>query len=139
MVRDSKELLEVEDPVVEVLTKQLGWIEIDSRKADELRPSTKEPILTELLKKKIKEINSWISDDNVNRVIRSITSLKVVCTMSRNLTIPVPMKVICLPCKGKDRATNHRRSYNLQSSLFEPMASSRNSQQIQQLLSVLWI
>jgi len=84
MVRDSKELLEVEDPIVEVLTKQLGWIEIDSRKADELRPSLKEPIMTKLLKKKIKDLNSWISDENINRVIRSITSVSATSVLEAN-------------------------------------------------------
>lgn len=60
MTRDSKELLEVEDPAVEVLTGHLGWVEIDSHKADELRPSLKEPVLTEILKRKIKELNSTL-------------------------------------------------------------------------------
>lgn len=84
MVRDSKELLEVEDPAVEVLTKHLGWVEIDSRKADELRPSLKEPVLTEVLKKKIKDLNDWISDENINRVIRSITSISATSVLEAN-------------------------------------------------------
>lgn len=84
MARDSKELLEVEDPAVEVLTQHLGWTEIDSRKADELRGSLKEPVLTEILMRKIKELNDWISDENVNRVVRSITSAQATSVLEAN-------------------------------------------------------
>lgn len=83
-MRDSKELLEVEDPAVEVLTQYLGWTEIDSQKADELRPSLKEPVLTEILKRKIQELNAWISDENINRVVRSITSVQATSVLEAN-------------------------------------------------------
>ena len=80
----AKELLEVEDPAVEVLTKHLGWIEIDSREADGLRPSLKEPVLTEILKRKIKELNAWISEENVGRVVRSITNVSATSVLEAN-------------------------------------------------------
>lgn len=84
MTRDLKELLEVEDPAVEVLTQHLGWVEIDSHKADELRPSLKEPVLTEILREKIKELNGWISEENVGRVVRSITSVTATSVLEAN-------------------------------------------------------
>ncbi|MBU0650765.1 type I restriction endonuclease subunit R, partial [bacterium] len=84
MTRDSKELLEVEDPTVEVLTQHLGWTEIDTRKADELRPSLKEPVLVEVLKRKIKELNPWISDENTNRVVRNITNVSATSVLEAN-------------------------------------------------------
>ncbi|MHA1827130.1 MAG: type I restriction endonuclease subunit R [Candidatus Heimdallarchaeaceae archaeon] len=84
MSRDSKELLEVEDPAVEVLTQHLGWVEIDSHEADKLRPSLKEPILTGILRKKIKELNPWISEENINRVMRTITNVQATSVLEAN-------------------------------------------------------
>lgn len=84
MTRDSKELLEVEDPAVEVLTQHLGWTELDSIESEKLRPSLKEPVLVDILKRKIKELNPWITEENINRVIRSITSVQATSVIEAN-------------------------------------------------------
>ena len=84
MTRDSKELLEVEEPFMRVLTKNLGWTELKAEEADGLRPSQKEPILTEILKKKIKDLNEWISDENINRVISGITGIQAISVLEAN-------------------------------------------------------
>jgi len=84
MTHDSKELLEVEDPAVEALTQHLGWTEIDTKNTDELRPSLKEPVLTVILAKKIKELNPWISDENTGRVVRSITNIQSASVQQAN-------------------------------------------------------
>ena len=84
MVRGSKELLEVEDLLVDVLTAHLGWTEIDCTKADDLRHSLKEPVLTVVLKKKIRELNGWISEENANRVVRSITDVQAASVLEAN-------------------------------------------------------
>jgi len=54
---DAKELLEVEDAGVEVLTRHLGWMEIDSRKAEAMRESLKHVTLAEPLLNAIKRLN----------------------------------------------------------------------------------
>ncbi len=84
MTRDSKELLEVEDPAVEVLTQNLDWTELDTHESEKLRPSLKEPVLVDIFKKKIKEINPWINDENINRVVRSITSIQATTVLEAN-------------------------------------------------------
>ena len=43
---DAKELLEVEDPAVEVLTQHLGWKEIDAKKAEEDRDRTRDRLVS---------------------------------------------------------------------------------------------
>jgi hypothetical protein len=52
MTRDPKELTEVENPAVEVLTRHLGWTECTAREADALRPSRKEPVLIVLSRRR---------------------------------------------------------------------------------------
>ena len=84
MTRDSMELLEVEDPAVEVLTQYLGWKEIDSKESEELRPSKKEVVLVPILYDTIKRLNPWISDENANRVIRSITHVQATSVIEAN-------------------------------------------------------
>ena len=84
MTHDSKELLEVENPAIEVLTQHLGWTEIDSKKSEELRPSLKEPILTKILREKIKELNQWIDEENINRVMRNITNIQATSVLEAN-------------------------------------------------------
>lgn len=84
MTRDPKELLEVEDPAVEVLTQHLGWQEIDSKESERLRPSLKEAVLVPILEKAIKRLNPWISDENANRVVRSITNVQATSVIEAN-------------------------------------------------------
>lgn len=84
MTHDPKELLEVEDPAVEVLTQHLGWQEIDSKDSEKLRPSLKEVVLVPILQKAIKRLNPWISDENVNRVVRAITNIQATSVIEAN-------------------------------------------------------
>lgn len=84
MARDSKEVLEVEDPAIEVLTQYLGWTEIDSKESEDLRPSLKEPVLVKILERKIRELNDWISEENLKRVVRSITAVQTTSVIEAN-------------------------------------------------------
>lgn len=84
MTHDPKELIEVEDPAVEVLTQHLGWIEIDSRAAEEMRSSLKEVVLIPVLLKAIKRLNRWIADENAHRVIRNIAQIQATSVLEAN-------------------------------------------------------
>lgn len=73
---DSDELLRVEQPAIDQL-KSLGWVYEDGRSlvpelSDE-RSSLKEPILEKRLTESLKRINSWISDENLQKVLRELT------------------------------------------------------------------
>ncbi|MDD1760820.1 MAG: type I restriction endonuclease subunit R [Methanothrix sp.] len=81
---DAKELLEVEDPAVEVLTQHLGWKEMDSKKAEEMRESLKHVILTKPVHDAIKRFNPWINDDNAQRVVRSIANVQSTSVIEAN-------------------------------------------------------
>lgn len=81
---DQKEILEVEEPAVEVLTRNLGWTEIDSQDANEMREFLKQPILTSIFLKAIKRINSWISEENAQRVVRNVISLQAASVLEAN-------------------------------------------------------
>ena len=81
---DAKELLEVEDPAVEVLTQNLGWTEIESRRAEEMRESLKHVVLVEPLLRAIQRLNPWISEDNAQRVVRSIANVQATSVIEAN-------------------------------------------------------
>lgn len=84
MTHDQKEKTEVEDPAIEVLTQHLGWTERTAREADALRPSRKEPALVGLLKKKIKDLNPWITEENIDRVVYQITNIPATSVLEAN-------------------------------------------------------
>ena len=84
MARDSKELLEVEDPIVEVLTEHLGYNEIQPKEAEAQRGSIKDIILKPTLSKKLKELNPWINEDNIKRVIQKIENPQTTTTLEAN-------------------------------------------------------
>lgn len=81
---DQKEILEVEEPAVEVLTQHLDWTELDASEANDFRDSPKQPILTTIFFQAIKRINPWISEENAQRVVRSITSLQATSVLEAN-------------------------------------------------------
>lgn len=97
-MRDQKELIEVEDTAVEVLTQHLGWTELDPKDTNALRDSPKQPILVSIFLQAIKRINPWISEENAKRVARSFvhpqaTSVleaneQIQTMLERNVTIP---------------------------------------------------
>ena len=84
MTRDAKELTEVENPAVEVLTNNLGWTELDTRETEKMRGSLKETVLVPILRDAIKSLNPWINDENVQRVIRNITNVVATSVMEAN-------------------------------------------------------
>lgn len=84
MTHDPKEQMEVEDPAVEVLTKHLGWNEIDSKTTEDMRGSLKEVVLVPILIKAIKRLNPWISDENANRVVRNIIQVQASSVLEAN-------------------------------------------------------
>jgi len=84
MTRNMNELLYVEDPAVAVLTTHLGWKECSAQDADTLRPSRREPILIVLLEQKIRDLNPWISEENVAHVVRNITNVHATTLLEAN-------------------------------------------------------
>jgi type I restriction enzyme R subunit len=84
MSHAQKEKTEVEDPAVEVLTHHLGWTERTAREADALRPSRKEPVLIGLLKEKIRDLNPWITEENIERVVYQITTVPATSVLEAN-------------------------------------------------------
>jgi type I restriction enzyme, R subunit len=84
---DQKEILEVEEPAMEVLTNNSGWTELDATEANKLRDTPTQPILTEILYQAIKDINPWISEENAQRVVRGITSLQASSVLEANESI----------------------------------------------------
>ncbi|MDW5551645.1 type I restriction endonuclease subunit R [Methanosarcina sp.] len=83
-MRDQKELLEVEDPAVEILTQYLGWEEFDSKATEKLRESLKEVVLAPKLEEAIRRINPWISKENIGRVVRSIVNVQATSVLEVN-------------------------------------------------------
>ena len=84
MARDSKELLEVEDPIIEVLTEHLGYNEITQKQAEAQRGSIKDIILKPILSRKLKKLNPWISEDNIKRVIQRIENPQTSTVLEAN-------------------------------------------------------
>lgn len=93
MIRDPKELTQVENPAVEVLARHLGWTERTAREADALRPSRKEPVLVGLLKQKIRDLNPWISEENIDRVAYQLTSIPAASVLEANEKIHVMLDI----------------------------------------------
>ncbi|MDD2638205.1 MAG: type I restriction endonuclease subunit R [Methanothrix sp.] len=95
---DQKEIIEVEDPAVEVLTDHLGWTEITADDTNLMRDSTRQPILVSAFLEAVKRINPWISEENAQRVVRSVVNLQATSVLEaneqfqtmleRNVTIP---------------------------------------------------
>lgn len=84
MTHDAKELTEVEDPAVDVLTQHLGWTELDSCAAEEMRGSLKDVVLFPVLMNAIKRLNPWITNENAQRIIRNITQIQASSVLEAN-------------------------------------------------------
>jgi type I restriction enzyme R subunit len=73
---DSDELRLVEEPALKQL-QSLDWEYVDGRtlvpESSDERTSLKEVILEKRLRSAIKKINSWISDENIDAVLRKLT------------------------------------------------------------------
>lgn len=88
----DSELLEVEDPAIEVLTRHLGWKEMFAADIDRLRISSKETVITPMLIAAIKRLNPWINTDNANRVVRDISNVQATSVLEANEKIHAMME-----------------------------------------------
>jgi type I restriction enzyme, R subunit len=73
--RDWNELHLSENPAVEVL-QSLGYTYVAPEVLEAERESLKETILTGRLARALKKLNPWLSDDNTNKAIRTITTVQ---------------------------------------------------------------
>jgi type I restriction enzyme R subunit len=84
---DSDELLRVEQPAIDQL-KSLGWICADGRtlvpESSDERNSLKSPILERRLTQSIKRINPWISDENLQKILRELTKTQFAGLLEAN-------------------------------------------------------
>lgn len=72
---DLKEKELVEDPAIETLTEVLKWEEINPKDAEEMRGSKKEVFLYPILREQLKKLNDWISDENLEQAVRTLTKV----------------------------------------------------------------
>ena len=80
---DWNEINLSEDPAVELL-KALGYIYVSPEQLALERESLKEVVLAKRLEKKLKELNPWLSGENVRKAVRSITNVPAVSLMEAN-------------------------------------------------------
>jgi type I restriction enzyme R subunit len=73
--QDWNELHLSEDPAVEVL-QALGYTYVAPEVLEVERESLKQTILTGRLGRALKRLNPWLSDDNTNKTIRTITTVQ---------------------------------------------------------------
>ena len=73
--QDWNELHLSEDPAVEVL-QALGYTYVAPEVLEAERESLKQTILTGRLGRALKRLNPWLSDDNTNKAIRTITTVQ---------------------------------------------------------------
>jgi len=81
--QDWNEIHLSEDPAVELL-EALGYTFIPSERLDSERESLKEVILVPRLAKKLKEINPWLSEENLTKAIRAVTAVSAASLVEAN-------------------------------------------------------
>lgn len=81
--QDWNEMQLSEDPAVELL-RELGYVFVSSEDLDKERGSLKEVVLTGRLETKLKEINSWLSDENIKKAVRMITAVPSASLLEAN-------------------------------------------------------
>src|SRR3972149_11147240 len=81
--QDWNEIHLSEDPAVELL-KAMGHTFASYEELDAERGSLKEVVLVSRLEKKIKEINPWLSDDNLKKAVRAITTVPATTLIEAN-------------------------------------------------------
>lgn len=82
--QDWNELNLVEDPAISVLQDRLGYVYVAPEKLEEERESPAVPVLTKRLAAKLKELNPWISDENVKRAVRALVHPQATNLMEAN-------------------------------------------------------
>lgn len=73
----------VENRLIEQL-QGLGYKYIHGHQLDQERSSQREVVLQDRLSESIKRINPWISENNLHKVVRSLTHIDAVSTMEAN-------------------------------------------------------
>lgn len=81
---DLREKELVEDPAVALLADHLGWTELHHREADTMRGSRREVVLFPVLRDAVRRLNPWISDENVEQVVRRITKVPATSLLDAN-------------------------------------------------------
>ena len=81
--QDWNEIHLSEDPAVELL-KAMGYAFAPCEELDAERGSLKEVVLVSRLEKKLKEINPWLSDENLKKTVRSITTVPATSLIEAN-------------------------------------------------------
>ena len=72
-----------ETPAVELLQK-LGYRYVAPETLETERESLKEVVLTDRLRKALKKLNPWISDDNLHKAVRAVTSVQSASLIEAN-------------------------------------------------------
>jgi len=72
--RDWNELHLVEDPAVELL-ESLGYVYVAPEVLEAERDSLKEVVLTKRLRAALTTLNPWLSDDNLSKAVRAVTTV----------------------------------------------------------------
>lgn len=81
---DLREKELVEDPAVALLTDHLGWTELHHKEADTMRGSRREVVLYPVLRDAVRRLNPWISDENVEQVVRRVTKVPATSLLDAN-------------------------------------------------------
>jgi len=82
-MQDWNEIHLSEDPAVELL-QALGYTFVPPEQFETERESLKEIILVARLEKKLKELNHWLSDENLKKAVRAITNVPSASLMEAN-------------------------------------------------------
>jgi len=72
--RDWNELHLVEDPAIALL-QSLGYTYVAPEILEAERDSLKEVVLTKRLRSALKKLNPWLSDDNLSKAVRAVTTV----------------------------------------------------------------
>jgi len=83
VTQDWNEIHLSEDPAIELL-QAFGYTFVYSEELEAERESLKETILVSRLEKKLKEINPWLSEENLKKAVRTITNVPAVSLMDAN-------------------------------------------------------
>ncbi len=81
--QDWNEIHLSEDPAIELL-QAMGYSFASLEQLEQERGSLKEIVLVSRLEKKLKEINPWLSDENLKKAVRAITNVPAASLMEAN-------------------------------------------------------
>lgn len=82
-MQDWNELHLSEDPAIELL-QAMGYAFVSPEQLESERESLKEVILVSRLENKLKELNPWLSNENLKKAIRTITNVPAASLMEAN-------------------------------------------------------